>query len=93
MLQNDRPRHYLVSKRLTLSKDQFRNFSHSNVERAITPVPMIHNVHTRVVADRASAASAADAAVLVALISEASIQATGIARLCIVQDLHRRRAS
>src|SRR6478735_3170200 len=48
----------LLSYRCTLLKFQSRNISHSTVERAITPVPMMPRVPSRVPGVSCSAASA-----------------------------------
>jgi hypothetical protein len=56
---------------------QFRNKSHSTVVRAIIPVPIIARVAAKGFGVIDSAASAAEAAVRVALINEASRQASG----------------
>ncbi len=55
---------------------KFRNRSHSTVVRAITPAPTTPRVPSNGLGEICSAAKAAEAAVRVALISDASIQAS-----------------
>jgi hypothetical protein len=67
---------YSFSK-LILRNFQFRNKSHWTVVRAITSVPITPRIPLKGLGEICSVATGAEAAVRVALINDASIQASG----------------